>query len=90
MAENISPKWSMKGYNFPTAVGRNKEALKLYFAAVGAVGAVPPFDMKTFLLVAGVGAVMLIFKLAGDAVDFCRKEVILGDSVASATPNPPQ
>lgn len=73
----ISPKWSFKGYNFATAIGRNKEALKLYFAAVGAVGAVPPFDMKTFLLVTIVGFVMLLFKLAGDAVDFCRKEVEL-------------
>lgn len=75
--EETSPKWSFKGYNFATAIGRNKEAIKLYLAAVGAVGAVPPFDLKTFLLVAGVGLVMLLFKLGADAVEFVSKDVEL-------------
>lgn len=75
--KRLSQRRSFEGYNFLTALKRNKDAIKLYLAAVGGINAFPPFDWATFFITVGVGFLALLTKMAADAVDFYFGEVKL-------------
>lgn len=69
------PKGSWKGYSFTTAISRNKDAIKLYIAAIGGINIMPPFDWGTLGVTVGIGFFALLTKIAADAIDFYSSEV---------------
>lgn len=70
-----SPKGSFKGYNFLTALARNKDSIKLFLSIIGTINIIPPFDWKTFGVTILGGLIALSVKLLSDAVDFFSSNV---------------
>lgn len=74
----LSPRNSFKGYNFSTALYRNKDAIKLTIGILGTYGtylSVAGFDWKSFLIALGLGLLNLCYKLIQDAAEYFFKEV---------------
>lgn len=77
---NESPAGTFKGYNFWTALSRNKDAIKAVVAVLGAYTTylgVAGFDWKAFLAAIGLATAALAVKLIEDAVDFFTSSVEL-------------
>ena len=74
-ANKVSPRGSWKGYNFFTALKRNKDAVKLFLGIIGAINIIPPFDWKTCLVTIAAGLLALVVKIIMDALDFFTSDV---------------
>jgi hypothetical protein len=72
----ISPRGSFKGYNFTTAVMRNKDLIKAELAVIGGLNLMPPFQWHTLILTGGVGLFVFVTKIAADAIDYFSSTVI--------------
>lgn len=75
--QEVSPKWSLHGYNFWIAVKRNKEPIKLFLAVITGLATLPIVTWKVVLIGVITGLIILSVKIAEDFVDFVSTEVKL-------------
>lgn len=71
----ISPRKSFKAYNIWTALARNVDSIKAILAIITGANFLVGFDWKIFGMSLLAGFIMLVAKLATDAVDYFFKEV---------------
>ena len=71
----LSPRLSFKGYNFPTALYRNKDSIKAIIAILGGINLATGFDTKIVLISLLSSVFALGVKLIADAVDYYFTEV---------------
>jgi len=64
-----------KRYTLGIAIMRNKDLIKTELAIIGGLNIMPPFDMHTLLVTAGVGLFVFVTKMAADAVDFFTPDI---------------
>ena len=76
----ISKAGSVKGYNFLTALLRNKDEIKIVVSVLGTYTTylgLTGFDWKAFLIALGIAVAGLGVKLIQDFVDFLTTNVEL-------------
>jgi hypothetical protein len=77
IVKQVSPKWSLHGYNFWIAVKRNKEPIKLFLAVIIGLATLPIVTWKVVLIGVITGLVILASKIVEDFVEFVSTEVKL-------------
>jgi ammonia channel protein AmtB len=71
---NVSPAFSLKGWNIIELIKRNKDLIKTFLAGVIAFGVANP---ATLVIILPAGVIGIIAKATLDIIDFYTKEVKL-------------